>query len=128
MLGGQHITAAIKMLYKDFISKGYTEENIPIGIKNVACQIIRAGAPLQLCKWAAGQHQHSQHQHTACNTEDVARTLIVAIEEKFSKTFSVSLSDEDLFFELETTGLVSTVKAPGTEKQTKISAEQLTVC
>ena len=128
VIGGQHISAAVKKLYKEYLEKGWKHQDIPEVVRTVQAEILAHETPIQLVRLAAGEHQRLQSETRECSTYDIVRMLGRAIRQKIDKGDSEVLSDAELFLIVQTMGVVHEAKVPKTSKQSKRSAEDLTVC
>ena len=77
VLGGQHISAAIRAVYVNMVEKkGYKPEDVPEAMKCVHAEVLRVDCPNTIASLAAGQHQRQQHDTMDVNTADILKMMV----------------------------------------------------
>ena len=106
------------------------EEQIKAPIRYVQCEVLKHDTPLQLCKLAAGEHQRIQQDTRECQTADIIEMLRHECTKKYvnTETQSAQLTDDELYVQLESLGLVKESSLGKLPKGTKKSTEEYLVC
>ena len=130
VIGGQHISRAVKETYDEYKRNRFREEDIPSALTVVEAEVLDYETPIQLVQLAAGNHQKLQSERREMNTENMCRMLSQTMSRrKYDVGASgVSWSEAELFLALETMGIVSESKMPNTKKATKKSMREQMVC
>ena len=106
------------------------EEQINQSVRFVEAEIMRHGTPLQLCRLAAGEHQRVQQDTREVTTVDVIDMLRHECAKKFITTQAQSsqLTDDELYVQLESMGVVKESSLGKTTRGTKKSPAEYLVC
>ena len=130
VVGGQHISAAVRKRYEGLLAEHWKEESIPVPIRFVHAEILRADTPVQLVRLAAGEHQRLQSERQDCCTEDVMRLLAQTLEKKRERhPTDWALTDNEIYVVVQTLGLAMESKLPTKGKQpSKKSVQEQMVC
>ena len=129
VLGGQHISRAIRLIYEDYINRrGWQEDDIPEPIRFVHAEVLRPDCPSQIARLAAGQHQHQQHNGKDIKKYDIMGMLVLVAEKKLAEVHRAYLDDAKLFETLDSLGMVSEAKLVPSKKPTKKSVHEQLVC
>ena len=117
-------------MYEDMREKMYKEDQIPEAVRYVHAEILKHDAPVQLCRLAAGEHQRVQQDTREVTTVDVIEMLNKESSKKFcaSNGTSCQLTDNELFVQLESMGLVKESNMGKVPKNSKKTTEELLVC
>lgn len=111
VLGGQHISAAVRAVYEHYTeAKGYQDEDVPDVFKAVEAEILRRDIPLPLAALAAGLHQREQNATRETNTLDIIQMMCIQMKEKKAKNERVQLNDEELYLLLRQLSVPSVKK------------------
>lgn len=113
-LGGQHISYAIYLLYKQRQKAGVREEDIPENLRFLVAEVLSHKTPLSICQAACGHHQRTQHNVRAVRCVDALRHLRAAAAIKQGHTGAPYLTDEEIFIALKSLGIRPDDQAPST--------------
>ena len=124
VVGGQHISKAIRMWYDNYQANYWDEERIPDPARYVYAEVLQAETPIQLVRFASGHHQKLQQCARPCTTEDVVRQIGQAMEKKKENDpDNFGLNDQELFVVLESLGVVREADAPKPKQLPKNKTE-----
>ena len=118
MLGGQHISAAVRALYeKRTRDQGLEEQDLQLPQTHVMAEVLRADTPMSVAQIAAGQHQRHQTNVKCINSFDIMSMMATESEKKLKSAGTAFLDDSELFVTLDKMGVVNEGKMePGKEK------------
>ena len=102
LLGGQHVSAALKNIKDDMRKSGLA---IPPTIGQVKALVLHQGTSKRLCLLAAGHHQTLQTNTTPVEVVDICNAIIEAARQKERTSGVAMLTDEQLYSILVSCGL-----------------------
>ena len=130
VIGGQHISKAVKLLYWEYRDKQYKPSDIPTAVSVVHAEVLQSATPVQLCRLAAGHHQKLQMQSVECSTEDICRHLARTMERKGydPESGQPGLTEAELYVACETMGICKEDELPKNSKDSKKPLADQMVC
>lgn len=129
VVGGQHVSAALRRLYEAKRQRGIPDEDIETCLQQVEAEVIGPGCPVQLVKLGAGIHQKAQQDTHGTGSDEIFAMLsrTVATVVKQGQPGGI-LSDTDVYVALESLGLVKESALPASERKKNKPMPILVVC
>ena len=77
VVGGQHISAAMRAVYLNMLKdKGCHPNEVPEWLRCVYADVLKLDCPDTIARLAAGQHQRQQYNAKALTTEEILKALV----------------------------------------------------
>ena len=132
VLGGQHISAALRAVYDQYTeSKGYEDDDVPNVFRAVEAEILRKDIPTELACLAAGLRQQVQNATRETNTLDVVQMMSKEMLRRMERGERPQLNEEELYLLLNQLSIPSEKKMkakaakPKAKDKGKTQAESL---
>ena len=109
LLGGAHISAALKFMRQTLMQEQFNDDQLPISYKFVDAIVLTSKTPLPVMQQASGWHQSCQHDTIPMTITDVMKLAAHQLElrrREGSRKNQSHLSDEDVALVLTTIGLI----------------------
>ena len=126
MIGGQHISKAMKILWQEWKDKG---QGIPATLKEVSAVVLNDQIPNQLAHFAAGEHHLLQTNKMDPSTADICRLLVKEMNRRIPNfSGKAMLSMEDLLLALQSLGIAGEHRMPPLVKKSSQFQTAQMVC
>ena len=125
MLGGQHISAAVRAVYHSKLQdQGLQEDDLPQSQSHVMAEILRPDTPISVAQLAAGQHQRHQSNVKSINTFDIMSMMATECEKNLKSKSTPFMDDNQLYVTLEKMGVVNEERIENSKNKAKGKAKK----
>lgn len=109
LLSGQHIGAAVKIVFEAMKKNQVPEAEIPASYKSLEAEVLKVGTERNICHLFAGMGQSQQESHGLSNAEVMSYHMLT-IQEMNTSAGRPWLTDKELWFHLQAAGLLTKEK------------------